>query len=53
MNVFSNEYYRLYDLVEKVLDYIGENDDEDYEDDGGVEDDYDIELIKKIVDKNI
>lgn len=52
MNALSNEYYRLYDLVEKALDYIGENDDEDYEDDGGAEDDYDIEPIKKTVDKN-
>ena len=47
MNALSNEYYRLYDLVEKALDYIG-----DYEDDGGAEDDYDIEPIKKTVDKN-
>lgn len=52
MNALSNEYYRLYDLVEKALDYIGENDDEDYEDDSGAEDDYDIEPIKKTVDKN-
>lgn len=52
MNALSNEYYRLYDLVEKALDYIGENDDEDNEDDGGAEDDYDIEPIKKTVDKN-
>ena len=52
MNALSNEYYRLYDLVEKAIDYIGENDDEDYKDDGGAEDDYDIEPIKKTVDES-
>ena len=49
MNALSNEYYRLYDLVEKAIDYIGENDDED---DRRAEDDYDIEPIKKTVDEN-
>ena len=55
MNALSNEYYRLYDLVEKALDYIGENDDElyeeDYEDTGGADDDYDIQPIKKAADE--
>ena len=51
MNTLSNEYYRLYDLMEKAIDYIGEDDDEDYEDDGGAADDYDIEPIKKTVDE--
>ena len=51
MNTISNEYYRLYDLVEKAIDYIGEIDDEDYEDYGGAADDYDIKPIKKSADK--
>ena len=51
MNAVSNEYYRLYDLVEKAIDYIGENDEEDYEDDGDADDDYDIEPIKKTADE--
>jgi len=40
-------------LVEKAIDYIGENDEEDYEEDdnGGAADDYDIEPIKKTADE--
>ena len=37
--------------MEKAIDYIGEDDDEDYGDDGGAADDYDIEPIKKTVDE--
>ena len=51
MNALSNEYYRLYDLVEKAIDYTGENDEEDYEDNGVADDDYDIEPIKKTADE--
>lgn len=53
MNALSNEYYRLYDLVEKAIDYISENDEELYEEDdnGGAADDYDIEPIKKTADE--
>lgn len=45
MNAVTEEYYRLYDLVEKALDLIGESNEEDY-DDGAGDDDYDIEPIK-------
>lgn len=50
MNALTNEYYKLYDLVEKALDLIGENNEEDY-DDGAGDDDYDIEPIKEAADE--
>ena len=53
MNAITNEYYRLYDLVETALDLIDENDDE-YEDDydyGAGDGDEDIEPIKKAFDE--
>lgn len=51
MNALSNEYYRLYDLVEKAIDYIEGTDEEEYGDDGGADDDYDIKPIKRTADE--
>ena len=51
MNALSNEYYRLYDLVEKAIDYIEDTDEEQYGDDGAPDDDYDIEPIKRTADE--
>ena len=55
MNALTNEYYKLYDLVEKAQDYLDEKNGELYEEDdneGGGDGDYDIEPIKKTVDEN-
>ena len=51
MNALSNEYYRLYDLVEKAIDYTEDTDEEEYGDDGAADDDYDIEPIKRTADE--
>ncbi|KAJ7382072.1 hypothetical protein OS493_037408 [Desmophyllum pertusum] len=55
MNALTNEYYKLYDLVEKAQDYLDEKNGELYEEDdneGGGDGNYDIEPIKKTVDEN-